>query len=240
MTILKKTTRVSYTPGSAGIPGSPGVPPSPAYSYIRSRAVCTDTVVGWQCQTFPNDSAAAGASPITICASAGSGILGSSSATIKQECKTVEETVRIPATSGTAPTSGVAPSPSQTATDLNLGWNAGARSVKTVTGDAIANFSVPVGVLGVIIGLKPGGHRIGFSEIPHALYFAKDIYRVYELGILKFSGGLFATSDAFSIRRVAGVVSYIKNNVVVYTSAAPSTGAAVLSCTLYGGGDTVL
>lgn len=237
--MLKKITRTSYVKGSPGVPASPGVPPSQAYTYIASKTVCTDTVVGGQCQTFNNASSSSGAeATVTICAPNG-GAMGASTMVTKV-CSTVKETVFVPASAGTPPAPGVAPSAAQTAIELNLGWNSGARSVKTVAGDAIAHFSIPAGVLGVIIGLKPGAHTVGFTALPHAFYFAKDIYRIYEAGALKFTGGLFATSDAFSIRRIAGVVSYIKNNVEVYTSATPSTGPAVLSCTLYGGGDTVL
>jgi len=46
-------------------------------------------------------------------------------------------------------------------------------------------------------------------------------------------------SDAFELRRVNGLVTYLKNDAAVYTSTVPSLGSKVVNSCLYASGDNV-
>jgi hypothetical protein len=126
----------------------------------------------------------------------------------------------------------------------NAGWNAGARSLKTCVGDCQAEFSVPNSVAGVCIGLATTDSGADFREIQYGLLFqgtagGPRVY-VYESGVQKFSGGVYASDDRFCIRRTGSIVKYLKNGVVIYTSLVPSNGQPVmLDTSLYAAGDSV-
>lgn len=128
--------------------------------------------------------------------------------------------------------------------NLNQGWNAGARSKQVCFGDCLGTFSVPDTSAGVVCGLSGSDNTTDYREIAHALYFTKvngapKVF-VYELGVQKAAGVAYVTADVFTVRRVAGVVTYWKNATLLYTSLTASSGAVFLDCSLYMAGDSIV
>lgn len=124
-----------------------------------------------------------------------------------------------------------------------LGWNAGANSIDVVDGGLRMTTDMPLGVIGAIVGLK--GERTKQtipSLIEHGWYFQKvgsaDLVQAIERGVLVGSSITGRTSTTlFEIRRVNGRITYWKDDVQVYVSAVPSTGAKLVNCCLYASGD---
>lgn len=125
----------------------------------------------------------------------------------------------------------------------NEGWNAGARSKKVCDGDFQLQFSLPSTNAGVCIGLNNSDRDVNYREIKHALMFqrngAQGGVSVYESGTRKAVLGTYETTDRFTIRRNGTVITYLKNDVVIYTSAVPSVGAMFVDTSLYAAGDRV-
>lgn len=124
-------------------------------------------------------------------------------------------------------------------TDPNLGWNAGARSVVQCVGDCLATFSVTAPALGVVCGFNTLKTGPDFRGIQHALYFSRAGVAVMESSTVKTAPTPFASSDVFTLRRVGGVVQYLRNAVLFYTSSTPSTGTVFLDASFYSSGDQI-
>jgi hypothetical protein len=127
--------------------------------------------------------------------------------------------------------------------DPNAGWNSGARSLKTCAGDCHATFSIPNNVAGVCVGLSVLDSGTDFRAIQHAILCQGTTggprAYVYESGALKYSAGVYASADIFTIRRNGTVVTYLKNGVAFYTSLVPSTQPVCIDTSLYAAGDSV-
>jgi hypothetical protein len=125
-----------------------------------------------------------------------------------------------------------------------LGWNAGANSIATVDSDLHAVMDQPLGVVGVIMGLKGVRTQQTIpSQIEHGWYFQRvggvDVVQPIERGqVLAPLITDRTDSTLFEIRRTSGVVSYLRDGVLVATSAVRSAGAKVLNCCMYASGDT--
>jgi hypothetical protein len=137
------------------------------------------------------------------------------------------------------PTPGIDAVAAQIITDYNLGWNAGARSRAFIGTHGRMQFSVPYNVIGAVVGMNDEDVDAGYISMEHALYFAGGIQRIFEDGVPVFYGGPFATSDDFVIRRINGVISYYKNDVLQYVSQKPSSGYVFMDTSLYSGGDFI-
>ena len=131
---------------------------------------------------------------------------------------------------------GVAVFPSHTLTATTSGgWGSqGIASAATGTflsGDGYLQFkSNPQELAGVqgyskFIGLTPVNPDNSYSSIRHAIYLYSGAngntpsVQVWENGAQKYVGGGYTASDVFKIKVVGGVVQYVKNDVVFYTSA---------------------
>lgn len=146
----------------------------------------------------------------------------------------------------------VAPLPSSSATIVatpRLGWDSGATSIDSLSGDIHTVFGVPRGVGGVAVGFRNRDEpNVTPSRVQHALYFqtlnGTTYVRVIEYGRYKTNNVIIADGDVFEIRRVAGVVTYHRNPGTVfsplYTSRTPSSGVCVVNACLYASGDTVV
>lgn len=154
-------------------------------------------------------------------------------------CVDKNVTVNYPEQSYIAPRAAIAGVPSQTIIDLNLGWNAGARSVRFLSGPGKVEFKVPQGVVGAVVGINDAGVDAGYTNIENAWYFSSGIARIYEGGVDTFYTGSYITGDVFGIKRINGIVSYWKNDALVHTSVSLNTADVFLDASLYAGDDLV-
>lgn len=129
------------------------------------------------------------------------------------------------------------------ATNLNAGWNAGARSIKWVDGDCEATVEPRVDITDAFIGLSPATDVTSLTEQSHSFRFTHTpvgaFAYVHERSVQKSSLGAYVAGDVFKMRRVEGVVTYWKNGSLVYTSAETSTGRVYLTAALYIAGDRI-
>lgn len=128
-----------------------------------------------------------------------------------------------------------------TLTDQQFGWNSGAQSVDSVTGDFQINCVVDATVQGVLVGIQAVGCQAGiFGSIDHGILIAAaQQVAVIERGANKFSGALVAGEVPITISRAAGVVTYRIEATTIYTSTVKSTGPMVMSAVMYAGSDAV-
>ncbi|WP_333676739.1 hypothetical protein [Dyella sp.] len=138
----------------------------------------------------------------------------------------------------------VAPAPGYVKTTAVVGWNAGANSIQQLDGNLHTVFVVQAGDIGTVIGLKSTRmHQTVPDTLDFGLYFqstnSSDMVQVVEHGVPKTSAVARASSDKFEIRRSGGIVSYLQNGTLLYTSAVKSTGPLVVSACMYASGDAV-
>lgn len=232
---LVKRTNISYTPGSPGVAASAGSPARAAYTGVAQQQVCrfqplqpgqgtykliTDTSTGQLRYVFVPTSP-------------------NSAVTYGYVCTTQDVSVSYPATPYIAPTPGVPMTPGQTTTDYNLGWNSGARSIGSFTGQGFVQFLATGSLVGAVVGLNDSDIGAGYNDIDFAFYLTHGVARIFELGVEKLYVGPVANGAVFRIERRYGVVQYFIGGALMYTSLVPSTGALFLDASLYSGGDTI-
>ena len=125
-------------------------------------------------------------------------------------------------------------------TSANLGWNAGAASIRALSGDAVAEFSFGVGNVGSLAGFAPAGSPSGaFNAVSHGLLYSGDTIVVVEGGVTTVDSGVIPTSSTrVSISRSGGVVRY-KVGGWTHTSTLVSRGDIQLYAALYAAGDYI-
>lgn len=229
---LFKSINTTYIPGTPGVPASPGQPWLPARTVYEDRTVCT-----WRAETSGGSLRwAQDENGEWVQIASG----GTAATTYVYSCRTERVPVYYPEQPYIPPTPGVAPVPSQFISDYNLGWTGGARSIASFNGNGYAAFRVPKTVTGAFVGLNDVDESAGYAEIDHTIYCSHGVARVYEGGVEKHYAGAYADTDVFKIRRRGGVVTYLKNDAVFYTSATPSSGTVFMDVSLYTGGDSVV
>lgn len=126
----------------------------------------------------------------------------------------------------------------------DLGWNAGARSIVMELGDCTTTFKPSPDCVGVVVGLSTSDNGPMITDIQHGFYFRRDsvgqVFTVIERGTSKTVPATYSIDDQFHVNRLSGVVTYWKNDTVVYTSDTPSIGPVFLDASLYSTGDRVL
>lgn len=128
-----------------------------------------------------------------------------------------------------------------TEAEFNLGWNASAFSVASLTGNLVARFSVRAGSIGVVVGLAAVPEGDGFSNMSHSLAFDRGAISVRELGAIVATGlGTNAAGDVYEIIRMGTDVVYYRNGAVLYRSLVPSDGQVWMDASLFAAGDGVL
>lgn len=230
--MLEKTSRVTFIPGSPGVPADPGIPGHPAYcatAQVTDRIFVVDRYTCFQTGGGSNESLESTSPQATSRCIPNGG---------HYETHTRNVRTCYPAVAARPPRPAVPTTPAQWIILHNLGWNAGAYSVKRIAGDAEVKFKIPV-ASGVIIGFTHVSPGVSFPEIPHGLFFRQGAVRVYESGVPKGESFSFVPTDTFAIRRVGAVVSYHKNATLLYTSAVPSIRSLIVDCSLYSGGDRI-
>lgn len=117
-------------------------------------------------------------------------------------------------------------------------WTAGARSIATLTGDGEYTFHAGPSV-GIVAGLNDNDQSGDYKEISHGFYISNTYTKVIESGVLKTTWYNYNSFYELAIRRVGGVVSYLLDGIVIYTSDVLSYGTVFFDCSLYADGDTI-
>lgn len=140
---------------------------------------------------------------------------------------------------GTPPTQAVPPS---TASNPNLGWNAGARSIAEIDGDLYLEFDMPA-VTGAACGLAAQRRGTDPAFIQFGMLFkgagGVSVFAVIENGNQRTLDAIYAPGDVFRIERRRGAVIYKHNGAGVYLSANASTGSLVTVGCLYAAEDQI-
>jgi hypothetical protein len=148
----------------------------------------------------------------------------------------------IPATAAHAAIGAIPAIPPQVDVSNNIGWNMATTSINSLAGDGTAIFGASAGALGTMVGFTDSANpNPTWGSFAHGILFSHNTMQVYEAGVaIGASLGNYLPTDAIAIRRIQGVVQYIRNGVVLRVSDAVSTGAVRLAVMLYSAGDSVL
>jgi hypothetical protein len=140
-----------------------------------------------------------------------------------------------PAVAGTPGT------PSQTLVDYHLGWTGRAESIASLAANGYFSFKLPVTDAGAVVGMSTAPQTVGYSDIKYGFNSVRGVAKVYENGVDVFSYGAHTAANVFKIRRRAGIVEYLVDATVVYTSTQPADNSMMyLTAALYSGGDSVI
>jgi hypothetical protein len=117
-------------------------------------------------------------------------------------------------------------------------WTAGARSIATLTGDGEFTFHAGPAV-GIVAGLNDNDQSGDYQEISHGFYISNSYLKVIESGVLKTTWYNYNSFYELAIQRVGGVVSYLLDGSIIYTSDVLSYETVFFDCSLYADGDTI-
>lgn len=137
--------------------------------------------------------------------------------------------------------SGGSPSrPASTTYSTIAGWNSGGISNPRLVGHGYMTFKIAPYAIGVVAGFNPKADTASVADCTHAIALLYGSVFVWESGVQVAALTGVSPSSTFQIRRSkAGVVTYAADDVVVYTSAVPSTAPVRLDVSLYMSGDYV-
>lgn len=140
---------------------------------------------------------------------------------------------------------------------INPSWSAGAHSGEALGGDGWYSFRVPVGAVGVSVGLGADDTSTDPSEPTHGFLFETGVFRVVERGVARTPHAVFTGADTFALVRYGARVLYCRSadgqpvrhagvpfalpGAVVYESLSLlPAGAVLLDAALLMGGDRVV
>lgn len=125
----------------------------------------------------------------------------------------------------------------------NIGWNAGARSSKVVTGDFAAEFKVKQATLGAMVGMNGPDAGAGLypgNNIDAAFLCQAGTARVYRSGSYVAPGGAYTDATVFRIERTGNTVVWKMDGSTVHTATIASLPAGMwLEASLYSADDEV-
>ncbi|MGH7295259.1 MAG: hypothetical protein ACRELB_10010, partial [Polyangiaceae bacterium] len=120
------------------------------------------------------------------------------------------------------------------------GWNAGASTIASLGGDGFVEFTTGEANKHKMAGLTHTVTDSGYVTIDFGLFLAADgSVSVYEDGSLEGSFGSYVAGDVFVVQVTGGVVTYLKNGALLYTSTRSPTFPLVADASLYSTGATV-
>ena len=122
------------------------------------------------------------------------------------------------------------------------GWNAGATSANVLNAgvDGWVESTVIETNTSRMYGLNDTNVNASFQDINYAIYTRNDqALFVFENGSNSGQFGTYTDGDVLRINRSGTTVTYLKNNVVFYTSAISSTGSLFVDCSINSVGGTV-
>ncbi len=127
-----------------------------------------------------------------------------------------------------------------TKTGWNGDGNAGTFSDQVITADGSVSTTVAETNTARTIGLSGSDTDVSYSSIDYALsMWADGSLRVYENRSNKGWVGTYATDDVLSVERTGSTITYLKNDVVLYTSRVASTGDLHVDTSLTSKGATL-
>jgi hypothetical protein len=118
-------------------------------------------------------------------------------------------------------------------------WDAGARSIASLSGNGAFTFTVGQSV-GIVCGLNESNLTVDYREINHAFWIEDNQYRIIESGEFKTALALFTPGAVFRIERFEDEVQYLIDDVWVFTSTVPSTGTVFLDASLLAYNDSII
>jgi hypothetical protein len=131
-------------------------------------------------------------------------------------------------------------STSITKTDAVSGWNAGASTIASLAGDGSATFTTGETTTYKMVGLTHAVTGSGYATIDYGFFLtAQGSVSIYEDGTLVAAEGSYAATDVFAIKVAGGVVTYLQNGAVLYTSTKAPTFPLFVDASLYSNGATV-
>ncbi len=134
--------------------------------------------------------------------------------------------------------------PSRIESYLHLGWNAGANSIEERSGNFVIRDTMGL-VVGAAWGITETRDEVADPDrLTHSFLFGQTTagvprFAIVESGRMVVPYRAYSLGDQFTIRRVAGAVTYLHGDQVIYRSATPSTGTVMVGSSLYASGDTI-
>ena len=121
------------------------------------------------------------------------------------------------------------------------GWNSGAVSAQSIaSGDGYVEFTASETNKYRLIGLSNGDANQDYTDIDFAFYLIDPGgLWVLENGVVRYTGGTFATGDTLRVAVEGGVVKYRKNGTLLYTSTVAPTYPLLVDTSLYNYGSTL-
>lgn len=226
-TLFKRRFITEFVPGNPGSPASAGTPPTAGYWKTETREVCV-FYGGNPTAAFANLSSLVGRYvPPEETFISGSRL-----------CTTVSESVYVPPSAGTPPAPAVPATPDQVTYDYQLGWNARARSISTMTKGGKFTFRVNPDTIGAIVGLSVIPAEAGYADMTNAFYVRKGSVAILEFGAQVQSVGTYPAAT-LGIRRYADKIQYFVGETKVREVDAVVSAPTWMSAALYSGGDAL-
>jgi hypothetical protein len=120
------------------------------------------------------------------------------------------------------------------------GWNAGAVSQDSFTGDGYCEFTTSEDDTSKMAGLSSGNTDQSYGDIDYAIYLTNvGTFSVYESGQYRGNFGSYVAGDIFRVESVAGGVSYLKNGTPFYASMTLPSASLLVDTSLYSPGATI-
>ena len=113
------------------------------------------------------------------------------------------------------------------------GWNSGAASVQTISGNGAVEFTAVSTDTYRMLGLSNSNASASYDTIGYAIYLRTDgTLSVYENGTHRGRFGTYQSTDVLRVERSGSNVVYKRNGAVFYTSTVPSTGTLLADAAL--------
>jgi hypothetical protein len=120
------------------------------------------------------------------------------------------------------------------------GWNAGASTSASFSGNCAGEFTTLEANTYKMAGLSHGDSSTDYTDIDYAFSLAGDgSLSLYEAGTYLGTVGPYAANDVFRIEAIGGVVSYYQNQNLLYTSSTTATAPLLFDTSLYSPGATI-
>jgi hypothetical protein len=121
-----------------------------------------------------------------------------------------------------------------------FGWNSGAASFSTLTGNGNVQFTTAEATSDKVAGLSATDPVQNYAAIDFGLDLTSTGgVNVIEDGLFAFTGGTYAANDVFNIQLAGSIVLYLKNGTVLYSSTKTPTFPLLFGTSMYTPGGTV-